>query len=155
MYMKILKNKKGGLSVILSSTIVLTICTFAFMYMYYCEMEMHCRSNLNNLMYQELKDISYNKELRNSTHEFFNKEMKRYLNFIGDYNYKYEIYDKDKNLIREIDSTEIYNEKLTPGTTIKAILIQKNTAVTQRLVNIISNESAEHKIEITSMKFIE
>ncbi|APU86997.1 hypothetical protein [Clostridium botulinum] len=51
--------------------------------------------------------------------------MKRYLNFIGDYNYKYEIYDKDKNLIREIDSTEIYNEKLTPGTTIKAILIQK------------------------------
>ncbi|APU87000.1 hypothetical protein [Clostridium botulinum] len=74
MYMKILKNKKGGLSVILSSTIVLTICTFAFMYMYYCEMEMHCRSNLNNLMYQELKDISYNKELRNSTHEFLIKK---------------------------------------------------------------------------------
>ncbi len=51
--------------------------------------------------------------------------MKRYINFIGDYNYKYEIYDKNKNLIREIDSTEVYNEKLVPGTIIKATLTQK------------------------------
>ncbi len=37
----------------------------------------------------------------------------------------------------------------------KSNINSKNTAITQRLVNIISNESAEHKIEITSMKFIE
>lgn len=150
-------KKRGGLSVILASIVVLFVLSNVVLNIFIGLSEVNTVGNLHSIIRTEADTAVNSKKVDGAIYQFFDRDIQGYLPVLKDYTTIYTGYEYKDGSITEVGKTYgsgSFNMELKTGQILKITIRQDNVSTLQKMNNLFTGEDLQGRIIVSEKRVV-
>lgn len=150
-------NKRGGMSVILASVVVLVIVSITVLNIFIGLSEINTVGNLHSILRTETDTVANNKKVTGNMYSFFDKDIQHYLPVLKDYTTIYTIYEYNNGSIEQVNQINgdgNLDIELKTNQILEITVKQNTVSTLQKMNNLLSGRNSEGSIVVSEKRAV-
>lgn len=150
-------SKRGGLSVILASVVILFILSTITLNIFIGLSEENTVGNLHSIVRTEADTAANSKKITGSIYLFFDRDIQRYLPVLKSYTTIYTVYQYKGGSMEEVNKTygsSSFDMELKTGEILEVTVKQNNMSLLQKMNNLLTGENSEGSIVVSEKRAV-
>lgn len=150
-------SKRGGLSVILASVVILFILSTITLNIFIGLSEENTVGNLHSIVRTEADTAVNSKKITGSIYSFFDRDIQRYLPVLKSYTTIYTVYQYKGGSMEEVNKTygsSSFDMELKMGEILEITVKQNDMSLLQKMNNLFTGRNSEGSIVVSEKRAV-